>query len=749
MARFASNKTAAKTSAASLRPLTDPEFAPPPARLHDRKLLPATFRPEAGRPQEADGAPLSRFGGRFREVFAAAHGIEPSDVDLGIVRQIEALSADHDRNLASLAVPQVKRTEHGTLTQVRMVVNTPLLFPWLLNGRALRRMGGELKGAVRLVTEATDHPVLRLPVMEVAGAGDVRNIVDAQRRLLGLDNYTTAPGPKKDRIDSIVQFGVLDPPDVVLTHVVSETGAAWIPQAAEGAQRLFSALLAMDVLANRDVSAVATDHWLRQGDARLRDFNPSDLRILEDSLKFSATAAAAYFPGRDQGTWLSTVAESTPAAVAFQLLRTMEINLVVAVDPDPIVTREFKNPVSETIQEMIRGYHMPGKAKDAWNEADINGMIAIGAIDEFAALNRINPEERSAWLGEVVAPWSGASMDEAGRPGNRLVAVTKMIASLTAEGALSPAEAAGDRRDSLSVVNQHLRLNGRRVHADDRAKVAAAQAIVALEMYRDGWENTLQAALFGAFRSSWFWKTSDHAGNWTEMLLMPVADLADAARRERNELEDGEHAGPAQRALAALGGVALMTNPGLIKAQEALTRTGLGGGGKATSVRASDPGVLLKTMVQHEEGINQLEDAIAALVASAEPTIPIDRETGERLSDFYLRARWLGSDQDVPDNPFTEFARQLVELIDQLELDTQAAAALRTILPGELIGGTRSASDEGGSGVDDGDLWGDPLYETVGIEETAADKAIGLLRELSDFFHTGKAYAKAAGRASR
>ena len=740
------NKSTAKTAAATLRPLSDPQLAPPASRLRDRKLLPTAFRPEAGRPDEADGVPLSRFGWRFREVFAEAHDIDPEDVDLGILRQVEALNADPERNLAALAAPQVKRTEHGSLIQVRMVVNTPLIFPWLLNGRALRRMGGALRGATRLVTAATDHPVLRLPVMSVDSAEAVLEIVNAQRRLLELDSYTTATGHKKDRIDSIVQFGVLDPPDVVLTQVTSPTGSTWIPQAAEGAQRLFSSILAMDALANRDVTAVATEHWSSHGAEHLRDITPVDLVTLGEALKFSATAAGGYFPGRDQAMWMTSVAETNPAAVAFQLLRTMEVNLVVAVHPDPVVTSGFLSPVSETIQEMIRGYHMPGKAKDAWNEADINGLIAIGAIDEFASSQRIEDAERSSWLGESIAPWNGPAVDAQGLPGNRLALVTKMLTALTAENALSWKTGEADSRDSLDIVNHHLKVNGRRVHADDRAKVAAAQAIVALDMHRDSWENTLKAALFGLFRGSWLWKTHEHKGDWPELLRLPLNELAKQAQIEREGVNDPEQSGPAQRAIATLGGVALMTNPGLIAESAALTRTGLGGGGKTTSVRASDPVVLLKKMVQHKKGIDQLEDAIAALIASAQPTIPIDREDGEVLSDFYLRKLWLGGDQDNPDNPLTEFTRRIMELVNQLEIDSDTADELRSILPGALLGLERpdQTLDE-----DDGDMWGDPLYETLGIDEVAADKAIGLLQGLSDFFHTGKAYSRAAGRASR
>lgn len=749
------NKFTPKSGAGTLRPLSDADIAPQASRLEGRKLVPVPYRPEANRPNESDGAPLSRFGWRFREVFAQEHGIKPELVELGIIRQVEALNADTDRNMAALSAVETKRTEHGTLRQVRLVVNTPLLFPWLLNGRALRRMGAELRGGTaRLVTAAEDHDLFALPVMRVENADTVLEIVAAQRRLLGLSNYTNADGVKKDRIDSIVQFGVLDPPDVVMTQLVSSEGSAWVAQAAEGAQRLFSALLAMDVIANRNVAHLATDRWLRTEPARLRDITPEDLHGLPDALKFSSTAAAGYFPGSDIETWVNTIAATTPAAVAFQLLRTMEINLIVAVNPDPVVTKGLRNPVSDTIQELIRGYHMPGKSKEQWKDADVLGLIAIGAIDELVADGRVRAEERSQWLGETLAEWNGPAVTEYGLPGNLLATVTKMLGAITAQGALPPTEDSSNT-DSLEIVNHHLRLNSTRVHSDDRAKVAAAQAIATLGLHGSGWEGTLQAAIFGTFRHPWFWKTSEHDGStpWPSLLGMPINELADQARAERAanaSSDDPDKSGPAQRAIGALGGVALMANPGLINDRTALSRTGLGAGGQVTQVSATDPSNLLRAMAQFDAGIDELEDAVAALVSTAQPTIPLDREDQEALTDFYLRRRWLGDNRTAPDNPQTEFARRIQVLVSALTDNHKDADELRTILPGALLGLTPPT----GGDVPDNDryapdLWGDPVYEDIGINETVVEEVLPVLQSLVDFFQVGKAYARAASRAAR
>lgn len=751
MARTTSKNTP-KSSAATLAPLADPATFPPPSRLEGRKLTPLPFKPQAGSPQEEDGAALTRFGAKFRELFAREHGLDPADVDLGLIRQVEALNADDDKNMAALSAVQSKRTEHGNLRQVRLVVNTPLLFPWLLNGRALRRMGKELRGGqARLVTTAEDHPAVALPLMRVGDAESVLEIVSAQRRLLGLASYATADVSKKARIDSIVQFGVLDPPDVVMTQLVSDDGSAWIAQAAEGAQRLFSALCAMDAITNRSVANLATDRWMSSDAPHLRDVTPEDLTALLETLKFGSTAARGYIPGNDIPTWLETTAVTTPAAVAFQLLRTMEINLIIAVQPDPVVTAELDHPVSGTIQELIRGYHMPGKSKEQWREADVYGLIAIGAIDEFLAKSRITPEERSGWLGEREVAWSGPAATEDGLPGNRVTMVAKLLGALTAQGAM-PADENGP--DSLRIVNTHLRLNSTRAYPNERADVAAAQAVAALALDGTGAEGSVQAAMSATFRHAWFWKTSDHPEpvSWTELLTTSIPDLvkkAKAERAARAASDNPDLAGPAQRALAALGAVALMAHPGLLAKGDALTRTGRGAGGKTAEVSASDPSMLLRAMAHHDRGLDQLGDAVISLVASEQYTIPLDRTENWELTDINLRVLWLPLKKDeAPEEPVnvqTEFARLCKVVVDALAEQSMEADRLREILPGAVMGLPEPAEGE----QRPADLWGDPVYEVQGVDAAVVESVLPVLNSLVDFFQVGKAYSRAASRASR
>lgn len=726
-----------QSSSAVLRPLGDPELAPPASRLQGRPLRPIPFKPERGSEPQADGAGLSKVGARFREVFAQIHDIDEAEVDLGLIRLVEALNADTDRNHAALSALQIKRTEFGVLHQVRFVANTPLLLPWLTNGRALRRLGSALDGSTKLLTTAIDHPEFGLPVMEVDGPEPVLDIVTAQRKLVKLADYTSA-AEKRDRIDSIVQFGVLEAPDIMLTQLVSQVGTSWVAEAAEGAQRLFSSLVGLDALALRSVHSLATAHWF-DGDPRLRDFTAEDLRNLDEGLRFKTTAAANYFPGPDEEAWIENVADHTPAAVAFQLMRTMVVNLTLLVEPDPVTTALERHPIAATIQELIRSYHVPGKMKDAWKDADVNGLVAIGVIDELRAQARLSERERSSWLGEKLLPWSGRNLDDEGEVGNRLLSATRLMAAMTAEGAVAVSEEGTE--PSLAVVNRFLRHNSKWPGPDARATVAAAQAAATLGLSGEGTESTVVAALAATFRTNWFWKTSAHGTEpWTSLLAHPLTDLADQAQREREKCaaDPSILPGPAQRAIAALGGVALIANPGLLAEGKALTRTGRGGGGKNADVKASDPSVLLERMVASERGIHQLQDAIAAVTLGSETSVPIDREEKEPLTDLYLRGLWLGTTRDPSQTPQTEFARRLQELADQLKACLDDSEGLRTATPDSIL-----------DIEPEDDAVEDPLFEVVGVNEQLADETLLMLLRLNDFFSTGKAYARAAARSSR
>lgn len=739
--------TIPKTRSSVLRVLEDPDTCPRVDQLIGRPLVPTPFSPESGRSDEADGAPLTKFGGQLRETVARLQRLDPGDVPLGLLRLGESLNADTEENLAGLARPVARNTEFGVLWSVPLIVNVPMLLPWIPNGRALRRVAAKLGQEVDVITHAEDHrPPLSLPVMHVHDADQILDLVETQRELLGLADYR---GDQRDLVDSIASNGVLDPPDVVPTLLTSEQGAAWTAQTAEGARRLFAAQLGMITISGRDVHGLATAHWHRRGATGLRDFTPADLARFDEALAVPDSAAANFFPGRDQATWLKTTATRQPAAVAWQLMRTMRIHLVLAVEPNRRTADRFEHPVAATIQELIRRYHVNGKAKENWQQADVDGVAAISLIDTFRQQGRISSEDRAVWLGRQVLAWD-APLDGTGYEANRLTSVVRLMATLTVPGSTTVNGA-----DGVEQVKAVLRDNGVvRPGPFERARMGVAQALVPLQQNGSGYDNQISAALLALYRDGLLWKTNEghEGGNWTTKLGLPVDDLETEARAElakRPVVRDAvKELGPAQRALGALGLTALIVNPAMLKGGTAVTRTGKGGGGRGESVSAADPGRLLEHMVLDERGIGQLSDAITALTVGRSPARPADRDTNDELNDRSLRRDWLtaAGTSDTDENPSAAYLRMLTELVDRGLMTQKREADRLKKVTADTISDPNADEDEDG----DGTLFDlASFYENIGIPPEIADRARNILQDLTEFFATGKAYARAADRFGR
>ena len=732
--------TTRRTASPLFQLFDDPDRAPQSTQLLGRRLLPEPFVPERGRDAEADGAALSKFGAQFRVVFARLNRVAPEQVPLGLVRLAEALNADTDTNLAGLAHPVPKYTEYGVLWTVPLIVNTPLLLAWLINGRALRRLAARLKGAIKVVTTTTDHPQFSLPSMQIEDADQVLELVDVQRELLSFQRITSE---NRDFVGTIATQGVLTPPEIVFCELrATGGGSAWTAQAMEGARRTFAALLILSLFMGRgDAATLATQHWF-SGAGDMRDLTPQDLHVLDETLLFADTDAAGYFPGRDPRVWLDNVAKHQPAAVAWQLLRTMRVNMVIAVDPTERSRQRYPQPVSAVVQEFIRSQHVPGKSKRQWDVADVAGQAAIAIIDRFDQEDRIAHGSRSVWLGETDTRWD-ALYEGASTSTNRLVEATRLIAALTTEGAITIATG----QDGLRYVNDTLRDNAMPVSPKERARVAASQAVVILDQSDSGRENALAATLESTFRDPMFWKTSEHSGgNWTALLGEPLETLATQASAESEAMRlarTDESFGPAQRALGALGAVALAANPEMLAKGDALSRTGRGGGGRKAKVSAADPPRLLAEMLRDQHGIDQLVDAILALVAVRQPIAPVDRHTGEKLTDLELRKVWLGDGRRPGDHedPQQSYLDMLHEILKRQRLSWDEAERLRTattetIFEPDLPEDQRSEDAE-------------VLFETIGVPADLAEEARTLLRSLEEFFVDGRAFGRAAARFGR
>jgi hypothetical protein len=728
---------------------------PDPAQLSAFPLTPVTFTPEKGAPDEADGAALSKLGRVFRETVAEKQGIDAGDVDLGMIRHFEAMNADTDRNIQGLSRPVLRRTALGTLWSVPVVVNTPMLTPWIINGRALRRLAAKIHGETAIITSARDHARMTLPVMDVADANQVVGLVHTQRELLGLDSYKSNTD-QGNLMESIAVNGVLDAPDVVYTQLVSPTGSCWTAQTIEGTQRLFASQQLMDLFTTRDVNSVLTNRWFGSAKSALRDLTPVDLKVLPEQLKYpdSPIGAKGFFPSKDIKTWLDTVATNDPEAVSWQLVRTMTINLVIAVEPaNRTVETHPQAPVSAVIQELIRAYHVKGKARSGWLQADVDGVVAISVIDLFRKQERIEDWRRSIWLGQQPTAYSNP-LDGKNHDANQLVETVQLIAALTVHGAC----AGWGVGNNLGEVDVIVKDNGMRVHAHERAQVATSQAIMVLELGTSGNENQVAAALQATFRDPVFWKAYEHPALWTDKLKVPLAELREKALAELEAAgPDSDHAGTHQRALAALGITALIVNPALLDKKDAVTRTGRGGGGHTgVIVSAADPSSLVKRMIVSPRGLEQFYNAVVALTVADTPMVPKDsQDPSMDLTDFELRRLWLGvkTESGTSESPLECYQRLLREMVELQEQMKSTCDWLITVTATTILGNDPAAGDalddvDGDgttSGRDDEDL----LYEIVGIDGTLADRAREALRQLDDFFATGKAMGTAASRFRR
>lgn len=729
--------TARRSTNSLFRIYDDPDYAPEPSQLYDRPLVPEQFTPERSRAREADGAPLSKFGGQFQTVFARLNEVPVEQVPLGLIRNAEALNASTSANLAGLANPVPKYTDYGKLWTVPLLVNTPMLMAWLVNGRALRRMASKLKGEVKVVTTTSDHPVFGLPTMQVQDADQVMDLLDTQRELLGLDSYTSQ---NKEFLDPLARQGVLNPPQIIFTELIDAGGrTTWTAEAMEGARRVFGSQLLMNELMGRsDAASLATEHWF---DGGIRDLTPDDLRRLDQELLFASTDAAGYLPGRDARDWLENAAHHDRAAVTWQLLRTMRVDLVLAVSPTERTTKRFPNPVSAVVQEFIRSQHVPNKTKRQWALADVAGLAAITIIDRFDQEDLIPSASREVWLGQTQTSWD-ASYRDADSSTNRLMEAVRLIAALTVQSAVTTA----DGHDGLRYVNETLTENAMPVSPKERARIAASQAVIVLDQANSPWENALAAMLEATFKDPMFWRGSEHpGGNWTDLLGTPLEELVVQAAAELTSMNrDGDDPfGPAQRALAALGGVALASNPKLLVAGDALSRTGRGGGGRRADVSAADPPRVLGAMLRSRRGLDQLYDAIYDLIAVHEPIVPGDRETGDELTDIWLREQWLGNGRSDPEeeDPRSVYLRILHDIVLKQRESWDAADRLRTATDETIIHPDLPDTDQSAGA--------EILFETIGVPVDLADQARTLLRDLEDFFVEGRAFGKTAARYGR
>lgn len=676
-----------------------------------------------------DGEPPTKLGQRFRQRFAELNDLDEDDVDHGLIRDVEALSADHDANIQGLAHPYRVRNHAGEQVVVRMAVHTPLVGTALINGRMLSRVGRKLDGKARALTSASgDHPKFPMPRLELDSPEQAMLVTEAQRQVERLRDYAHHD---QNFLDSLALEGVITAPVVAFFQLVdprgnsgyhSQTDDGW--RRCQGAREIMSELLGV----NTDLSY---KHWEDPDDGSLtvRSHTAESIRRVLDLLRFTGSdkAKLLYPPSKNAksvDTWRRDVADHNPDVRAFHRLRTTDVELVLAVRPLP-----RKSPFDVFYLDMA-GRHVPGLSAKEWDKAGVEGVVAVRAIDTLVDNGEIHDATRSVWLGEDSTPWQDEPTRAPFR--NRIVAGTSLMARLTTDG---------DNTRRRDVTRRALVEHGLPNHPDRAATVAAAQATVVFGVDGTAQVGRVSAALASVFKHASLWKDHEHPeGFWAEHLTQDPQGIHDAAVAELGHPyapkdKNVGDLGPHQRTLMALTAVAHITNPALVEADHSLTRTGRGGRGQ---VSKSDAIAVVQRMVRDTDGLARCLAVVQAAVA-AEPFVPLDPITGEAMTEEWLRSVYLAEDADDPESsgpdPLdaeSEWWKNIKDATEKAVLlkDTVAEMKERPVPP-ELLGMEEDEYDEETAPL---------MFQQYGVPKDDADAIRDAVGAVEEFATEGKAF---------
>jgi hypothetical protein len=709
-------------------------------------LLPE-FKPVEDESPLDDGEPPTKLGQRFRKAFADANGIAEAEVPHGLIRDVEALSADHDSNIKSLAQPYITRNHAGEQVMVRLKVHTFLAGPALANGRMMSRVGRQLEGRARVITNGgEEHEVFRMPRLNLDSAKQAPAVTTAQRQIEDLRAYGATD---QNFLDSIALEGIIQAPVVAPFHITTIGGEeGFLTQSEDGWRRLTgSRELCSELL------GVSTDltyrHWENPDDGTLtvRSHSADSIRRTLSMLRFkSSEKSRLLYPSSRNAasvrTWLTDVADNTAFVRAFHRMRTVDVEFVIAMRPLP------GNTAFDVFYLDMAGRHVPGRAPKEWNEADVRGVVAVKIIDALVEADLATSEERAAWLGENSVPTQD---DVTATPfRNRLVAGISLLAAVTTNG--DP-----DRR---SIVRDALRDHGRPNSPTESATIAAAQTAVVFEVDGTAAMGQVSAALAATFKHASLYKTDAHDGSWTDLISTDPATVHAAAVAELGETHNHTDRlvgdlGPHQRVMMALTAVAHMTNPALISRDDQMTRTGRGGRGLSGPNAKSDPPTLLQAMVKNVDGLRRCLAIIEAAI-EATPTVPLDPASQDtELTEEFLRREYLGSEpeeedghDDQPDELDAE--SQWWNDIDHLRAGAErlrdSTEAMRSRpMPPDLSGATTPGDSDDSDDSDDeqhsefDDEAAPRMAETYGVKPTDAEAIKAALDSVTDFVLTGRA----------
>jgi len=339
--------------------------------LEEFSVLLPEFTPAEDQPPLSDGEAPTKLGARFRKQWAELNGIDEEDVDHGLIRDIEALSADHDANIRGLARPYRIRNHAGEQTVIRFTAHTPLVAAALINGRMLSRVGRQLPDDTPVLTTASGtHPLV--PALEVMDADHAYRISEAQQRVEMLRDYHK---DDQDFIDSLALEGVITAPVVAPFYIRDSHGnAGYLVQTDDGWRRLTASRGTISELlgVNADLTY---KHWENDdGTMTVRSHTADSIRRSLGWLRFvGSDKAKLLYPSsrnvKSVETWMNDVADKNPDVRAFHRLRTVDIELVVSIRPRP-----GKSNFDVFYIDMA-GRHVPGLSAKDWDKASVEGVV--------------------------------------------------------------------------------------------------------------------------------------------------------------------------------------------------------------------------------------------------------------------------------------------------------------------------------------------------------------------------------------
>lgn len=720
-------KTDARTRFRFLNP--EVEQVADEVALEDFSVLLPEFTPSEDQGPLDDGEPPTKLGARFRKQWAELNDIVEDEVDHGLIRDIEALSADHDANIRGLARPYRIRNHAGEQTVVRFTAHTPLVPAALINGRMLSRVGRQLPEDTPVLTTASGtHPLL--PALEVLNADHAYRVSEAQQKVEMLRDYDK---DDQDFIDSLALEGIITAPVVAPFYISDADGnAGCLLQTDDGWRRLTASRGTISELlgVNADLTY---KHWENDdGTMTIRSHTAESVRRSLGWLRFvGSDKAKLLYPSsrnaKSVETWMTDVAGKNPEVRAFHRLRTVDVELVVSTRPRPGKT------AFDVFYIDMAGRHVPGLSAKDWDKASVEGVVAVRAIDTLRDRGLVGNEERAVWLGET----SVATKDtpsEARPFRNRLVAGTALMAALTTEG-----HEAGRRQVTRNALVEHGLPN----HPDRAAAVAAAQAAVVFEVDGTAEVGQVTSTLMSLFKHASLWKDASHPGGlwWFDLISDDPADLHDAAVQEIGQKFDitdknVSALGPHQRTLVALAGVAHVTNPELVRQHHSMTRTGRGG---RDNVMKSDPIVVLIRMAESVDGLARCLEIIKAAV-KATPTVPVDPITGDEMTETWLRRTYLDTDDaddaedtgEDPLDPESEWWADIDNLLERAEnLRGKVIEMQDRRVPEDLSGGDNDDYDEESAPL---------MFDRYGVPSDIAEKIVDAVDPVTKFANRGAAF---------